>query len=47
LASVLCRSRSRHIKHNRPKSIGLTAKYKGYTAEQMGRALEALYADLP
>jgi cyclase len=29
------------------KSIDLTAKYKGYTAERMGRALEALYADLP
>jgi len=29
------------------KSIDLTAKYKGYTAEQMGPALQALYADLP
>jgi glyoxylase-like metal-dependent hydrolase (beta-lactamase superfamily II) len=29
------------------KSIDLTAKYKGYAAERMGPALQALYADLP
>jgi glyoxylase-like metal-dependent hydrolase (beta-lactamase superfamily II) len=29
------------------KSINITAKYKGYTAERLGAAVQAIYADLP
>ncbi len=47
LASAQAAKKAGQTAEAAAKSIDLTAKYKGYTAERMGPALQALYADLP
>ena len=47
LASAQAAKKAGQTAEAAAKSIDLTAKYKGYTKERMGAALQALYADLP